>query len=102
MSNQSNIGMSPKNEADIEYITNNGLTWIDIQKPTREKLYAIGKKYNFHELNIEDCLSEIQIPKIDKYDDHLFVILHFPLKEKGKQESTSQTSQLSIFIDQIT
>jgi magnesium transporter len=90
--------MSPKNEVLIEYVTNNGLTWIDIQKPTREKLYAIGKKYNFHELNIEDCLSEIQIPKIDKYHDHLFVILHFPIKEKGKQESTSQTSQLSIFI----
>ncbi|MGH9978501.1 MAG: CorA family divalent cation transporter, partial [Nitrososphaeraceae archaeon] len=51
-----------------------------------------------HELNIEDCLSEIQIPKIDKYEDHLFVVLHFPLRDKSKKESTSQTSQLSMFV----
>ncbi|MGH9988321.1 MAG: CorA family divalent cation transporter [Nitrososphaeraceae archaeon] len=84
--------------AGIEYVTNNGLTWIDIQEPTREKFDAISKQYNFHVLNIEDYSSEIQIPKIDKYEDHLFVVLHFPLRDKGEKESTSQTSQLSMFL----
>lgn len=87
-----------KKTTGIESVTNNGLTWIDIQKPTCEKFDSIGKEYNFHELNIEDCLSEIQIPKLDKYDDHIFVIIHFPLRKTNKQESTSQTSHLSIFI----
>lgn len=91
--------MGFENVPNIEFVTNNGLTWIDIQKPTCEKFDAIGKKYNFHELNIEDCLTEIQIPKIDKYEDHLFVVLHFPLTDKDKKERTSQTSQLSIFIE---
>jgi magnesium transporter len=43
----------------IESVTNNGLTWINIQKPTREKMNVIGKRYKFHELNIEDSLSKI-------------------------------------------
>ncbi len=93
--------MSFGNSPNIEYVSNNGLTWIDIQKPTREKFEEISKRYNFHELNIEDSLSEVQIPKIDKYEDHLFVILHFPLRDKDKKEennSPSKTSQLSIFI----
>jgi magnesium transporter len=52
--------MSFEYAADIKYVTNNGLTWIDIQEPTREKFDSIGKKYNFHELNIEDSLSEFK------------------------------------------
>jgi magnesium transporter len=57
----------------IESVTNNGLTWVNIQKPTREKMDVIGKRYKFHELNIEDSLSKIQIPKIDRYEDHFFM-----------------------------
>ena len=76
--------MGLENVSNVDYVTNNGLTWIDIQEPTREKFDAIGKKYNFHELNIEDCLTEIQIPKIDKYQHFLFVVLHFPLRDNNK------------------
>ncbi|HEX2067337.1 MAG TPA: CorA family divalent cation transporter [Nitrososphaeraceae archaeon] len=82
----------------IESVTNNGLTWINIQKPTREKMNVIGKRYKFHELNIEDSLSKIQIPKIDRYEDHFFMTLHFPIKEENHKENSSpRISQLSIF-----
>lgn len=82
----------------IESVTNNGLTWINIQKPTREKMNIIGKRYKFHELNIEDSLSKIQIPKIDRYEDHFFMTLHFPIKEENHKENSSpRISQLSIF-----
>ena len=83
----------------IESVTNNGLIWINIQKPTRENMNIISKRYRFHELNIEDSLSKVQIPKIDRYEDHFFMILHFPVKkEKGKENNSSpRISQLSIF-----
>ena len=69
----------------IETITNNKLTWINIIKPSRDKINILAQKYPFHELNLEDCLSKIQIPKVDKYEDHMFVIMHFPttLKEEN-------------------
>lgn len=76
-------------------ITNKNLTWIDIQKPTRKKLQILEGKYPFHELNIEDCLSKIQIPKIDKYQDHIFIILHFPTVDKDM--SIPRSTQLAIF-----
>lgn len=78
----------------IETVTNRYLTWIDIQKPTREKLMKFSK-FPFHELNIEDCLSKIQIPKVDTYDDHIFVILTFPSIDKDK--GLPRPTQLSIF-----
>ena len=79
----------------LESITNKSLTWVDIQKPTREKLSILEQLYPFHELNIEDCLSKIQIPKVDRYEDHIFVILHFPTIDKEK--SIPRTTQLAIF-----
>jgi magnesium transporter len=86
----------------IESVTNNGLTWVNIQKPTRENMNIISKRYRFHELNIEDSLSKVQIPKIDRYEDHIFMILHFPVKkEKEKDKENNNSSpriiQLSIF-----
>lgn len=80
----------------LDSIMNDGLLWVDVRNPTREKMSNLAKRYSFHELNIEDCLSKTQIPKIDKYEDHVFVILHFPT---GITDSSiPRISQLSIFI----
>jgi magnesium transporter len=76
-------------------IKNNGFIWIDIAKPTRDEMKKLAERFLFHELNLEDCLSKIQIPKIDRYEDHVFVILNFPTLEK---ERIPRSSQLSAFI----
>ena len=81
--------------SQLESITNKNLVWVDIQKPTRKKLKMLEGKYPFHELNIEDCLSKIQIPKIDKYQDQIFVIMHFPTVDKDR--SIPRSTQLAIF-----
>ncbi len=79
----------------LESITNKSLTWIDVQKPTREKMKILEESYLFHELNIQDCLSKIQIPKIDRHDDYIFVILHFPTI--AKEDNIPRSTQLAIF-----
>jgi magnesium transporter len=50
---------------------------------------------SFLELNIEDCLSKIQIPKVDIYDNHIFVILNFSTVDKDK--GLPRPTQLSMF-----
>lgn len=82
-------------ESRIESLDNNGILWLNIQKPSYADMNALGQKYAFHRLNLEDCLSKIQIPKIDRYEDHIFVILHFPTPDK---EKGFLFSQLSIFM----
>jgi magnesium transporter len=62
-----------------------------------EEMAELGQKYSFHKLNLEDCLSKIQIPKIDRYADHIFIILHFPTPDKEKGFTVSQ---LSVFVGQ--
>ena len=74
---------SPERNPELESITNKSLMWLDIQKPTREKLMKLSK-YPFHELNIDDCLSKIRSERRDSYDDHVFVILNFAVIEKDR------------------
>ena len=76
-------------------VKNNGFIWIDIAKPNRDEMIKLSEKVPFHELNFEDSLSKIQIPKIDRYEDHVFVILNFPVLEK---ERIPRSSQLAAFI----
>lgn len=52
---------SPNHANGLETITNQGLSWINLEKPTREKIDIIAKKFPIHELNIEDCLSKKSI-----------------------------------------
>lgn len=80
----------------FETIKNESYSWIDIQKPIRTDMDELGKNFSFHKLNLEDCLSKIQLPKVDRYEDHMFIILHFPPLKKEK--NGPKFSQLCIFI----
>ena len=68
--------------AKVQSITNNGLTWIDIQQPNRDMFNDVLETNEYHhfihELNIEDCLSKNNIPKLDRYKEYIFMILQFP------------------------
>lgn len=54
------------------------LEWIDIDDPCVKNLKGLQKKYNFNELDINDCLSLTHRSKIDYYDDYTFVIFLYP------------------------
>ncbi len=80
----------------IEKINGGRFTWFDLQNPDREDVEELASKYHFNELNIEDCMTKFELSKLDSYDDHFFVILHFPpLAAKNRMQ---KHSQLSVFI----
>jgi magnesium transporter len=54
------------------------LKWHHIVSPSEEDLQYLKDNFHFHPLDIEDCRSTNQRPKIDIYDDYYFIILHFP------------------------
>jgi magnesium transporter len=81
---------------NIEQITWSGLTWVNIEKPTPKETKYLAQNYPFHPLDLDDCLSRIQRPKIDEYENYLFIVLRFPLF--SKEERVTVPSQVSIFI----
>ncbi len=79
----------------IETIEGKNFSWIDMQNPDRLDVEELAKKYNFNALNIEDCMTKSELPKLDSYDDHFFVILQFP--PISPKVGMAKNSQLSIF-----
>ncbi len=78
--------------------TDNGLTWISLNDPSEKDLASLRKTYKFHHLDLEDCLSEIQRPKIDDYDNYLFIVLQAPKRKNKKSQVVMD--EIDIFIGQ--
>ncbi len=74
------------------------LTWINIERPTGQETEYLAQHYPFHPLDLDDCLSRIQRPKIDEYEDYLFLVLHFPVFNIEARVTTP--SQVAVFIGQ--
>jgi magnesium transporter len=55
-----------------------GFSWTNIDSLNAASMDSLAAVYPFHPLDLEDCLSKVQLPKIDEYQDYLFIILHFP------------------------
>jgi magnesium transporter len=62
----------------VETVKIGTLRWHHILSPSDEDLNWLKDNFYFHPLDIEDCRSINQRPKIDIYDDYYFLILHFP------------------------
>ncbi|MFH0776878.1 MAG: magnesium/cobalt transporter CorA [Patescibacteria group bacterium] len=84
--------------ASPKAISHKSLQWFDFAKPDQSTTDFLGKKFKFHPLDLEDCLTEIQRPKIDEYPDYLFIVLHFPVW--NAQSSRISTEEVDIFIGQ--
>lgn len=87
-------------ESKVQSVKLGNLQWIDILHPDSATLAKIGKKFKFHPLDLEDCLSEVELqrPKIDEYDDYLFIILHFP--SYHRRTKRIEQSEVNVFIGQ--
>ena len=81
---------------NIETLKWGRITWHNIEKPKRQEMEYLAQNYLFNLFDLEDCLSRIERPKIDEYENYLFIVLHFPV---FKHETlVTSPSQVSIFI----
>ncbi len=69
----------------LQEIKQDNLRWINITNPDHEMVEYLEKNFEFHPLALEDVMSKTTFPKIDNYEDHLFIILQFPVYEADRQ-----------------
>ena len=53
------------------------ILWVDLDNPTDEEIKTILEGvFQFHPLAIEDCVTPSSLPKIEDYEDYLFMVTH--------------------------
>lgn len=58
------------------------LLWVDVQDPSPADLARIAEEFAFHPLAVEDAHRAHQRPKIDIYDDFIFLVFYtLPIRD---------------------
>lgn len=68
----------PRGEPRPEIIEAPKLRWINIDEPRLADRVWLEEQFGFHELDLEDVASRNQRPKVDEYDEYLFLVMQFP------------------------
>src|SRR5882757_10955995 len=80
----------------VEEIAAEGLRWIKIDRPGPLEQVWLEENFDFHALDYEDVRSRNQRPKIDVYDDYLFIVLQFPIFDRSARRLGA--GELDLFV----
>ncbi|UZJ45440.1 magnesium/cobalt transporter CorA [Marinimicrobium sp. C6131] len=78
-----------------EYLSRDTKTWVQVNgQVDPETLRNLGELFDLHDLALEDVLNTGQRPKLELYDDRLFLIAAMPLYNGESLEIV----QISLFV----
>ena len=60
-----------------------GLVWVDVPVWNEQAEQTLSTTFGFHPLAVRDSANRNQVPKIHRYHDHLFLVLHAPQPGAG-------------------
>ena len=76
--------------------TENGIAWIGLYKPTDGEFGRVAEEFGFHELAVEDAIRAHQRPKLERYEDTLFIVLR--AARYLDRPETVEFAELHIFV----
>ena len=51
------------------------VAWLGLYEPGKDEFEAVAREFQLHELAVEDAVKAHQRPKVERYDDALFIVL---------------------------
>ena len=77
----------------VKYLkTKSNVIWIDIEEPSETEIDFLIDEFEFHPLSIEDAIFPQDHPKVEEFDEYVFMIL-YAISYSG----TVNPHQLNIF-----
>ncbi|GGV42335.1 magnesium and cobalt transport protein CorA [Streptomyces griseoflavus] len=73
-----------------------GFVWIGLHEPSAEEFDLVAEEFGLHPLAVEDALKAHQRPKLEVYDDSLFVVLK-PVVYEPRTDTVS-SGEIMIFL----
>jgi magnesium transporter len=92
-------GVTRKGDAvDVSWLAPGAkeIFWVDLPQTDDVAKRVLSDTFHFHELAVEDALSEAHHPKIDPYEGVLYLILHGIVA--GRKHEGFQTQDVDFFL----
>jgi magnesium transporter len=78
-----------------------GFVWIGLHEPTETQFAGIAERFGLHPLAVEDAVHAHQRPKIETYDELLFVVVktvHYDDTLPGGTAEVVETGEVMVFL----
>jgi magnesium transporter len=79
-----------------------GFVWIGLHEPDEDQITGIADVFDLHELAVEDAVQAHQRPKLERYDNTLFMVLKTVSYVGHAQPTTAneivETGELMVFV----
>ena len=63
----------------MKTISENNLTWLDIEKPTQKDIDWLKANFNFHPLTLGELIPPSRREKVEHFDNYLFLVMYVPV-----------------------
>ncbi len=80
----------------MKTITENNLTWTDIEKPSQKDLDWLKNNFNIHTIVLDELIPASQREKVEYFDNYLFLAMHVPVFHQTKK--TTKPIELDFLI----
>lgn len=81
---------------DLARAEGDAFIWIGLYEPTEQEFDLVTEEFGLHPLAVEDALKAHQRPKLEMYDDSLFVVLK-PVAYEAESDVVT-TGEVMVFI----
>ena len=72
--------------------------WLDLVAPSDEQLEALGERFGWHPLALEDMREQHQRPKLDRYDDQMLVVFYGALPTEEPADDRPQLIEVHTMV----
>jgi magnesium transporter len=72
--------------------------WVDFEDPNEFESDSLVEIFNFHPLAVEDCINDHSEPKVDDYEEYLFLVVHALTTVQNNGNKELSTIELNLFL----
>ncbi|HEY1838730.1 MAG TPA: magnesium/cobalt transporter CorA [Mycobacterium sp.] len=89
--------------ADLQLAGQEAFAWIGLHEPTEHQMKEVGDVFGLHPLAVEDAVCAHQRPKLERYDESLFLVLktlnYVPHESIVLAREIVETGEIMVFVN---
>ena len=87
---------------EIETLGHDGFVWVGLREPGQSEMQDVADVFGLHPLAVEDAVCAHQRPKVERYDDTLFLVLktvnYVPHESVVLAREIVETGEVMVFV----
>jgi magnesium transporter len=87
---------------ELEQAGQNAFVWVGLHEPDEHQMHSVAEVFDLHPLAVEDAVHAHQRPKLERYDDTLFLVLktvnYVPHESVALAREIVETGEIMVFV----